>query len=130
MSDTPPAGTDLVPFADEDEVAKVVAAKELLESYAAMSRLVTLEEYRLATVTVANNMLLGVLTGEFGKPKGPKEAIEIAHKALDLVQKRDVGELAEDLGKITDPAERKELFDRFRAEAQAAAAAAKRDQGT
>lgn len=129
MSDAPPPGTAMVPFADEDEVAKVVAAKALLEGYAKLADLVTLEDFRKAAVVVANNMVLGILTGEFGNPKGPKEAAEVAHKVLDLVQKRDVGALADDLSKITDPDERRELFERFREEAQAAAAA-KRDEGT
>ena len=110
-------GDDLEGYADEAEVARVVGAKAVLEEYLAGADIPNLVEFRQAAAALTSNLLVNTLIGKYGEPKSPKDALDTANKVMDLVTKRDLAALGDELAKLDDPGDRKALFDEFKAKA-------------
>lgn len=106
--------SDIVGYTGDAEVDELVKAKALLEKYTEPGWLLNLTEFRVAAGMIAQNLVLGVLQGEYGDPKSPKEAIDMAGKVLDLTAKREMSELGDELAKVESVADRKALFAEFK----------------
>lgn len=116
MTDDP--STDIVGYTDPEEVDKLVGAVAILEEYA--KDLPTLAQFRQAAAALTSNLLMDSLSGKYPPPKNMKEAIQTANNVIDLVVKRDMAALGDELAKVDDPAERKALFDEFKQKAKEA----------
>jgi Zn-dependent M32 family carboxypeptidase len=111
--------TEVVGFDNEAEVAKVVEAVSTLEAYS--KDILTLQQFRQASSALVSNLVVKMLTGEYGEPRNMKEAADIALKISDLVTKHEMAQLGDDLSKIDDPEERRRVFEELRAQAKKAA---------
>lgn len=115
MSDS----TEIVGYSTEQEVTDLVNAVELLKRYS-LEDLPSLAEFRHAAAALTSNLLLKTLQGDYGEPRNMKEAIQIANMVVDLVVKRDMAAVGDDIAQISDPAERHAVFQEIKEKAAAA----------